>query len=534
MKFGPVSLTEAEGAIIAHSLRSPTGVIKKGTRLTGADAEALSAAGVAEVIAARLEPGDIHEDEAAASIAGLLRGANVRLDAASTGRCNLYAERAGLFVVDRPAIDALNRLDPGVTVATLPEHHPVEAGRMVATVKIIPFAIPANVVARASALGVRPPLSVAAWRPLRIGLVATTTAGMKPSILDKTRHILEGRLRPAGASVLGEIRVPHEVEAAADALAALREKGADLLVAFGASAITDEGDVIPAALRRAGGAILHLGMPVDPGNLLLFGMLGGSPVLGAPGCARSPAENGFDWVLNRLLAGLEITPKDITGMGVGGLLMEIVSRPQPREPAGLPQANVAAVILAAGQARRMGGANKLTALFDGVPLVRKVAEQVIRSSANPVIVVTGHRAEAIHAALQGLEVRTVHNADYAAGLATSLRSGLAAVPQEAAGALVILADMPGVTSDGLDQLVEAFRRSEGPAIILPTFEGKRGNPVLWSRHFFPELMKITGDTGARHILGAHEAAIERVEMGPAAVTDVDTPEALAAAGGILP
>ena len=185
-------------------------------------------------------------------------------------------------------------------------------------------------------------------------------------------------------------------------------EGADLLIAFGASAITDENDVIPAAIRAAGGEVSHFGMPVDPGNLLLIGELDGRPVLGAPGCARSPAENGFDWVLNRLLAGLEVRREDITGMGVGGLLMEIVSRPQPREPAAVEgDKKVAAIILAAGQARRMGGPNKLTARFDGEPLVRRVAEHALKSKAGPVIVVTGHRAEEIAAALAGLDVRMV-------------------------------------------------------------------------------------------------------------------------------
>ena len=533
MKFGPVPLPEAEGAIVAHSVRHDTGWIKKGTRLAAQHIAGLRAAGVTEVVAARLEEGDVHEDEAARRIAELLCGAHLRVEAAGTGRCNLYARRAGLFVVNRAAVDRLNRLDPGITVATLPEFRPVEAGRMAATVKMIPFAIPEAAVASAAALTDVPPLSVAPWRPLKVGLVATILEGTKPSVLDKTRRVLEARLAPAGAALIGELRVPHAAEDLAQALARMKGEGAELLVAFGASAITDEADVIPAALRAAGGEVVHLGMPVDPGNLLLLGRLGAAAVLGAPGCARSPAENGFDWVLQRVLAGVEVTPDDITGMGVGGLLMEIVSRPQPREPAATGGA-VAAIILAAGQSRRMGGPNKLMARFESEPLVRRVAAQALQSSARPVLVVTGHQAEAIGAALVGLDLQLVHNAHYAEGLATSLKAGLAALGPEAGGALVILADMPGVTGATLDRLIEEFRLREGPAIILPTTNGKRGNPVLWSRDFFPELMNVTGDSGARHLLGAHEDAIVRVEIGAAAALDVDTPDALSAAGGVLP
>ena len=533
MRFGPVPLAEAEGAIAAHSLRHRSGVVRKGTRLTAELIAKLSAEGVDRVVAARLDAEDVHEDEAARRIALVLKGDGIRLDEAGTGRCNLYAEQAGLFRVDRNAIDALNRLDPGLTVATLPEFSPVETGRMVATVKIIPFALPERAVAAGESLH-SVPLSVARWRPLKVGLAATTLPGLKPSVMDKTRRILEERLRPAGATILEEVRVPHESAALADALGKLRGRGADLLLAFGASAITDKADVIPDAIVSAGGEVKHFGMPVDPGNLLLIGEIDGCPVLGAPGCARSPAENGFDWVLNRLLAGIEVTEEDITGMGVGGLLMEIVSRPQPREAAPRSDANIAAVILAGGQSRRMGGPNKLLAKFGGEPLIRRIAERALASKAEPVIVVTGDRAKSVAEALAGLDVRFAHNPDFAEGLATSLKTGLAAVPETASGALVLLADMPGVTTAIIDRLIEAFRGRPSPAIVLPTFAGKRGNPVLWARAFFPELMTVTGDTGARHILSLHEDAVERVEIGEAAGLDVDTPEALAAAGGELP
>jgi molybdenum cofactor cytidylyltransferase len=533
MRFGPVPLAEAEGAIAAHSLRTQGGVVRKGTRLTAEQIAKLSKEGVEQIVVARLEADDVHEDEAARRIASVLKGDGIRLDEAGTGRCNLYAEQAGLLRVDRRTIDALNRLDPGLTVATLPEFSPVEAGRMVATVKIIPFALPERAVA-AGETHRSVPLSIARWRPLKVGLAATMLPGLKPSVMDKTRRILEERLRPAGATLLEELRVPHESVALADALGKLRGKGADLLIAFGASAITDKADVIPEAIESAGGEVRHFGMPVDPGNLLLIGELDGRPVLGAPGCARSPAENGFDWVLNRLLAGLEVEEKDITGMGVGGLLMEIVSRPQPREPAEEPDAKVAAVILAGGQSRRMGGPNKLLAQFGGQSLIRRIAESALASKAGPVIVVTGDRAKSISDALSGLDVRFAHNPDFADGLATSLKTGLSAVPESASGALVLLADMPGVTAAIIDRLIDAFHGRPSPSIVLPTFAGKRGNPVLWARAFFPELMTVTGDTGARHILSLHEDAVERVEIGAAAGLDVDTPEALAAAGGELP
>ncbi len=283
------------------------------------------------MVVAQLEPGDVPENQAAARVAAAFAGAGVYVEAPFTGRANLFAEVAGVLRIDRRAVDALNRLDPAVTLATLPEFAAVEVGRMVATVKIIPFAVPAAVLAAVGALAAGSALlSVAPYRPARVGLVATQGPALKPSTMDKTRRVLEDRLRPSGSVIVEERRVPHLSGDVAAVLRALKTGGHDLLIIFGASAVADARDVVPAGIELAGGTIRHLGMPVDPGNLLILADLGGTPVLGAPGCARSPQENGFDWVLRWLLARIPIGPTDITGMGVGGLLTEIVSRPQTR------------------------------------------------------------------------------------------------------------------------------------------------------------------------------------------------------------
>jgi molybdenum cofactor cytidylyltransferase len=274
-------------------------------------------------------------------------------------------------------------------------------------------------------------------------------------------------------------------------------------------------------------------MPVDPGNLLLIAEAGGRPRLGAPGCARSPKENGFDWVLMRLLAGLPVSRTDITGMGVGGLLMEIVTRPQPRaEPVDArskKEARITAVILAAGRSTRMGGPNKLVAEIAGKPLVRIAAEQALASRASPVIIVTGYERERVEAALCGLAVHMVHNPSFADGLGTSLRAGINAVPGEVDGVIICLGDMPQVDAALIDRLIAAFDPEKGALVVVPTIDGKRGNPVLWSRRFFPDLIALEGDVGARHLISAYTEAVAEVPLtGNAALIDVDTPEALLA------
>jgi len=268
-------------------------------------------------------------------------------------------------------------------------------------------------------------------------------------------------------------------------------------------------------------------MPVDPGNLMLVAAARGRPVLGAPGCARSPKENGFDWILMRLLAGLAVPRAAITGLGVGGLLMEIVTRPQPRKEPAVGGRRIAAVVLAAGRSTRMGGPNKLLAEIARRPLVRIAAEEALASQAKPVIVVTGHQRDQVASTLTGLPVTLVHNPNFADGLGTSLKAGIAAVPPDVDGAIVLLGDMPQVDAGLIDRLIAAFDPDRGTLVVLPTFEGKRGNRVLWSRRFFPDLMAIEGDVGARHLIGRYGEAVAEVPVdGRAALIDVDTPEAL--------
>jgi molybdenum cofactor cytidylyltransferase len=331
MKFGLTPIEEAEGAVLAHGVRIDDVAYKKGDILTRERRLALDSAGVKCVVAARLEPGDVDENEAALKLANRLAGQHLRCSPPFTGRVNLFAETAGLALIEPEAIDRVNAVDEAITVATLPCFRAVADGDMVATIKIIPFATQAPTLETALAAAPRGAISVQPFKPMRIGVVSTTLPGLKSSIVAKTLRVLEARLKPTGARIAGQEIVPHEIGPLAKALARLIE-GSDALIAFGASAITDRRDVIPAAIEAIGGRIERFGMPVDPGNLLLLAERHGIPIIGAPGCARSPKENGFDWVLQRLLAGVPIRDADIRAMGVGGLLMEIVSRPQPRAP----------------------------------------------------------------------------------------------------------------------------------------------------------------------------------------------------------
>lgn len=525
MFFGAVPTAEAAGAILAHGLKLPGIALKKGRVLSADDVTRIAAAGETRVIVARLGPGDVAEDEAATRIATAIAGDGLTRAAAFTGRVNLFAAQAGVALIDAARVAAINGAHEAITLATLPAFAAVEPGQMVATIKIIPFAAPEGAVAALEAAGAA--LRVAPFTPRRVGLIQTRLAGVKDSVLAKTADVMRARVAALGSTLEAEI-VAHDEAALATAIGAMQARALTPILVLGASAIVDRRDVIPAAIEALGGMVEHFGMPVDPGNLLLLARLGQTPVIGLPGCARSPKLNGVDWVLQRLLAGVAVTPDDIRAMGVGGLLME-TERPQPRagDAPGPRAPKIAAIVLAAGRSTRMG-ANKLLQDVGGTVMAARAVDAALASQARPVIVVTGHQADDLRAALKGRDVRFVHNPDFAAGLSTSVRAGAAALPPGLDGALFVLADMPRITSAHLDRLIAAFNPLEGRAICVPTHRAKRGNPVLWAARFMPELGALSGDTGARGLIHAHEDQVAEVEMDDDGVLlDVDTPDALA-------
>lgn len=331
MQFGDVPLDQAEGAILAHSVIEGGGRFRKGMILGQEEISSLRAAGVQRVTVARIEAGDIAEDAAADTLARALvpdpETAHLRLSTAFTGRVNLHAIGPGVVEMDVAAIHALNRIDPAITLATLAPLTRVSRGVLVGTVKIITYAVSSQALDMAceiarSALTVRPVCLKDA------SLVLTEVPGLPDKLNEKARGAIEGRLKALGMRLSSCDIVAHDENAIATALKNAR--GALLLILTG-SATSDLLDTAPQAVRRAGGKVDRFGMPVDPGNLLFYGQLGQKPVIGLPGCARSPALNGADWVLERMACGLTPTDEDIAAMGVGGLLKEIPIRPQPRE-----------------------------------------------------------------------------------------------------------------------------------------------------------------------------------------------------------
>ncbi|MCM2290168.1 MAG: NTP transferase domain-containing protein, partial [Sulfuritalea sp.] len=396
MIFGEFPLAQCEGLLLAHSLRVAGGTMKKGRRLTSADLQALSAAGHASVYGARLAAADLDEDAAAAAVAALLPGTGIVARRAYTGRCNLHATQRGLVTIDAGIIERINRIDEAVTVATLPPLSAVRAGAVVATVKILPLAVGADVIARCGeqagqggALGLLP------YAEKRAALIVTEQPGDPAKNYAAAVTSSRRRIEDLGSHLGLVQRCAHQRDAVALALRETLAAGCDLLMIAGATVPKDRADTIPSAIVAAGGEILHFGMPVEPGNMLLLARIGDVPVIILPGCARSRRTNGLDWVLQRMLAGLPMGAGEIMAMGVGGLIRsapEAAEDPDAVEPVAQRIASgrrVAALVLAAGSSRRMAGSNKLLQPVGGVPMVRRAANAALASRCAGVVVVTG-------------------------------------------------------------------------------------------------------------------------------------------------
>ena len=534
MKFGPVPTDDAEGAILAHAAHLPDGRLRKGTRLTAAELERLRSAGIAEIIVARLEAGDIDEDAAADRLAAALMPPGLRLSQAATGRVNIYAVGRGIVRFDRDRLKQVNRIDEGITLACVQHNQLVEDGDMIATLKIIPYAVRQDTVeaVEQQAAGA-PVLGFHRLTARPFALIQTRMEGMKPSLLTSTEKVTKQRLNQLGCALVDSRVVAHDSAAVVEAIAAARKHGAEAVLICGASAISDRRDIVPAAVEQAGGRIDRLGLPADPGNLLMTASLDGMPVIGMPGCARSPRLNGFDWVLQLVLAGLPLDDDEIADMAIGGLLMEIASRPLPRRMVEQRRSDAIAiggVLLAAGMSRRMGDRNKLLAEIAGVPLVRRAAEAMVEGGIRELVVVTGHEADAVAAALSGLEapgveLRFVHNGDFAEGQAGSVAAGVSALSPAVSGALIALGDMPFVTAGLVAEMIQDHSGlgDHETRISFPVFEGRRGNPVLWGCGFFEALAGLRGDVGGRRILTENPAAVNSISWTDDSIhNDIDT------------
>lgn len=323
MKVKKLSLGQAVGQILLHNHLNSDGrrIIRKGQRLTENVVTALRATGTTHVYTAILEPDDVFENEAAGRIGQLLTGTGLRASAATTGRVNLIANVSGVLKINVDALHALND-NYGITLAVLPENTAVTPKTMVGTIKIIPYAVPQKQLQAVEDL-LRANTHLIAINPFvmqQAVLIATGSEVGREKVVQSFTPALRERLAAYGVSMILGPSVPENEVGISQALQKVLSSGADMVMIAGETSITDIDDITPRAIKAIGGEIVHYGMPVEPGNLMLLARKDNIPIVGVPGCARSKKFNVVDMVLPRLAAGEQLTRRDLVALGHGGLL----------------------------------------------------------------------------------------------------------------------------------------------------------------------------------------------------------------------
>ncbi len=523
MKFASVELAKAKGHILAHSMPLESGVLKKGITLGTHDLQKLKLAGQTDVTVAMLEQGDVAENEAAQTLADSFISKDVIATQAVAGRVNLIAEHDGILSLNTTEIEAFNAVDEAITIATLPDFSRVKKGNLLATLKIIPYGVAKVQIDRSLRCLGSECFQLHAFTPKSCDIILTKTQGFKSSLLTKAEKAIRTRISPLNLRVESSCVVDHSAQ---EICSALQVAKSDMVLILGASATSDRQDVVPEGIVQAGGKITRFGMPVDPGNLLVLGTYQGRAVIGLPGCARAPALNGADWVLERLCAGLSLEATDIARMGVGGLLKEIPDRIQPRMQPHQTRAGVTAILLAAGSSSRMRGDDKLMRKVGNATLLRHCVEVALGANIDHCIVVLKAGATDHKAALQGLPVKIVETADADLGMAASLRAGILAMDTTPKAILVGLTDMPDLTAEHFNKVIAGHDPDKNRFIICPTNpNGKRGHPVLFDAKFTENLTNLQGDTGAKDILKTVPEWVYEIPSDAAVSLDLDTPEA---------
>ncbi len=524
MWFGELPVSECVGCTLAHSQTIGKERVSKGTLLDAPLLEKFHSDGYETLTVARLDADDIEENSAAEKLALAFLGSGVHVERAHTGRVNIYASNDGLLGYDTASVIATNSVSSDITIAVVAPDQWVLAGRMIASAKIIPYAVPSVDLARA--ISVATALNVQSPVPKTAALIQTVLPSVKGKVLDKTEKVTRQRLEIRNSSLISTIRCEHKIADLGQALAKICESEPDVILIVGASAISDQSDVIPAAVEQQGGQVKRVGLPVDPGNLLMLAELNGVPLLGLPGCARSIKHNGFDLLLDRIVCDVEITNEWLNGLCIGGLLSEAHDRPQPRVTAKSgTSTRVAAMVLAAGSSRRTGTENKLLHIYNNKPMICSVVESAQASNVAECLVVTGHESDQVMKAIESYDVQVCHCPRHAEGMAHSIAAGLSRL-QSFDAVIVCLADMPHIGAETINKIISSHKNI-ADKIVVPVHGGVRGNPVMIGCTFYDSLLRHEGDSGARFLIKQYPEKVVEIELGDESVLkDYDTPQAL--------
>ena len=526
MYFGNINVKDSVNCILAHTIIINKKKFAKGTIITEIDKSYFINNKIKTIVCARLDKNDLHEDKAANVIAEAFKNNSIASEKAYTGRANVLANKSGLLLIDEERIKKFNMISDDITIATLNNNSIVKKGEMIATIKIISFGVKDSFIKKITKSIYKKAIFINPFIHKKCALILThhKKKDLKLNAISERR--INDRLKNLNSTLDIITSCEHDTKEISKNINIILKEKIDLIMILGSSAIVDIKDKIPEAINYSKGKIIRFGMPVDPGNLLLLGKINQTHVIGLPGCARSPSLNGFDWILEKVISGTNITKLNISNMGVGGLLKTLNKRAKVEKK--IKNYNITNIILAAGKSKRMHEINKLLIKINNKTMIEKIVDSSLKSLANNTIVVLGYENEILQRLLINKNITTVVNKEYLKGQSSSLQIGISALPEECDAAVVILGDMPDINSTLINQLIENYNPSDNKSIIIPTYKNKKGNPVLIDREFFPDILSIKGDKGAKDIIKVNKKYITEIpQKHSAIINDIDTKEDLA-------
>jgi molybdenum cofactor cytidylyltransferase len=521
MFFGNIKVQDSLNCILAHTIVINNNKINKGTIITKKHKKFFIDNDIKNIVGARLSKNDFHEDDAANIVANKFRNSDLALEKAYTGRANILANKSGLLIIDEQKINQFNKISDNITIATLNNNSNVKKGEMIATIKIISFAVQEKFINLIKKSYLKKSLSIHSYINKKCALILThhNKENIKLNAISEKR--IKSRLKNLNCNLDLISKCEHDSIIISKKINSLLKKNVNLILILGSSAIVDIKDKIPEAIKISNGSIIRFGMPVDPGNLLLLGNINKTSIIGLPGCARSPSLNGFDLVLEKVISGNNISKQDISNMGVGGLLKTLNKRNVEEKKS--KNYNITNIILAAGQSKRMEETNKLLIKIGKKTMIDKIVDTSLKSSASDTIVVLGFESERVKESLSNKKILTINNKDYNKGQSTSLQCGISGLSEDCDAAVILLADMPNINYQLINKLIENYDPDSNNSIIIPTFNGKKGNPILIDREFFPDILSIKGDKGAKDIINANKNSIKKIPHKDSSVlNDIDT------------
>ena len=525
MYFGQVKVIDSLNGILAHTITLDGKKFLKGRIISKEDQQYFIKNNIKYLICAQLTQKDVHEDKAANILAKKFNNNTLALEKAFTGRSNILANESGLLVINEDKIRKFNKTSNSITIATLNNNSRVKKGEMIATIKIIPFSIKEKSIESIEKINFKKSLYIHSFKEKKCALILTHSNKENIKLNNISEKRIKERLETLNCTIKLIKTCKHDAKDISGIIKHFIKTDVDLILILGSSAIVDIKDKIPEAIMNSGGTIIRFGMPVDPGNLLLLGKIQKKTIIGLPGCARSPTLNGFDWVLERILSGNNIDNNDISAMGVGGLLKTINKR--EKNLVKDSKYKITNIILAAGQSKRMLKDNKLLIKINKQTMLEKMIFTSLNSNANNTVLVLGYQSDIIQEIIQNNNITTVINTDYKKGLSSSLQCGISALPDDCDAAIIILADMPNIDNQVINRMINSFNPSKNYSIIIPTFNGKKGNPILLARKFFPDILRVKGDKGAKDIIINNKKSILEIpQKNSSVLNDIDTKEDL--------